>query len=118
MEKTGFLQVLISSPSKQESQLFSAVLLQDKLVAGCLITEGAAQYWWDDTVVEKPYWNIQAFTVEENKQAIISKIETIASDKCPIIAFFVLDGNTKFLQWIKESSDCKPFDEKPDAATT
>ena len=103
MQMTKFLLVLNSSPTKEESRLFSEALLEERLVSGCLITEGAAQYWWAGSVVDKEYWNVQAFSIEEYKEKIIAKIEAIASDDCPIIAFFEMDGNSKFLDWIKES---------------
>jgi uncharacterized protein involved in tolerance to divalent cations len=39
----------------------------------------------------------------KNKSKIISEVKKIHSDKCPIIAFFRMDGNDEFLKWIKES---------------
>lgn len=62
-----------------------------------------SQYWWEGAIAEKVYWNIEAFTIVQNNSRIISSIEEIAIDECPIIAFFDLDGNQKFLDWITES---------------
>jgi uncharacterized protein involved in tolerance to divalent cations len=102
-ESKEFCQALISSPTREEAKSFADILVEERLVAGCLITEGASRYWWEGDIVEKQYWNVQAFTVETNKEKIISIIEDISSDECPIIAFFRLDGNQKFLNWIQES---------------
>jgi uncharacterized protein involved in tolerance to divalent cations len=38
----------------------------------------------------------------KNKKKIIEEVKKIHSDKCPIIAFFKIDGNKEFLEWIKE----------------
>ena len=98
-----FSQVLISSPSKEEANLFSDTLVKEKLVAGALILDGSSRYWWNGEIIEKTYWNVQAFTQSKNKDFIIRRIEEIASDDCPIIAFLPLDGNQKFLDWICKS---------------
>ena len=98
-----YVQALISSPTREEANLFSDTLVREKLVAGCLIKEGSSRYWWEGQIVEKTYWNVEAFTITANKPSIIATIEEIAQDECPIIAFFELDGNAKFLGWISES---------------
>ncbi len=98
-----YFQALISAPTRDEANCFSDVLVKERLVAGCLIKEGASRYWWQGNIVEKTYWNVEAFTVAGNKASIIAKIEKLASDECPIIAFFEMDGNAKFLQWVEDS---------------
>lgn len=46
---------------------------------------------------------------------MIDKIEALASDECPIIAFLPIDGNDLFLDWIQQSlaSSCAR-DTKPE----
>jgi len=39
----------------------------------------------------------------KNKHKIIKEVKKVHSDECPIIAFFEIDGNEEFLDWIKDS---------------
>ena len=54
-------------------------------------------------IVEKEYYNISFFSLFKNKEKIIEMVKKHHSDKCPIVAFFEMDGNQEFLDWIKES---------------
>lgn len=101
--KEEFCQVLISATTKNEANKISDNLVTRKLIAGSLIINGPSRYWWDGKVVEKEYYNVQAFSLIKNKSKIISEVKKIHNDKCPIIAFFKIDGNDEFLKWVKES---------------
>ena len=101
--KNEFRQVIISATSKAEANKISDVLVKKKLIAGSLIVNGSARYWWDARIVERKYYNIQAFALRGSKPKIIYEVKRIHRDKCPIIAFIPIDGNSEFLKWIKES---------------
>jgi len=98
-----FCQVIISATTKQEADKISDSLVNKKLIAGSLILNGPSRYWWEGKIVEKEYYNIQAFSLIKNKEEIIKEVKKIHSDKCPIIAFTKIDGNKDFLDWIKNS---------------
>ncbi len=98
-----FCQVLVSATNKKEADRISDTLVRKKLAAGSLITKGSSRYWWKGEIVEKEYYNIQCFSVLGNKSRIISEVKKIHSDKCPIIAFSRISGNSEFLKWVKES---------------
>jgi uncharacterized protein involved in tolerance to divalent cations len=98
-----FIQVLISATNQEEANKISDNLTKKKLVAGTLILKGPSRYWWQDEIVEKEYYNIQAFSKIKNKQEIIEEVKRFHSDECPIIAFFEMDGNEEFLKWVDES---------------
>ena len=98
-----FCSVLINAVSQEEANKISDVLVKGKLVVGSLITKGPSKYWWEGKIVEKEYYNIQSFSLIKNKSRIIAEVKKIHSDKCPIIAFFKIDGSDEFLNWIKES---------------
>lgn len=99
---TPFCKVIISAPSKEEANSLADVLLRKKLVAGTLILKGPSRYWWKNKIVEKEYYNVQAFSQLKLKDKIIQEVKKIHSDACPIIAFLPLDGNKEFLEWIKD----------------
>jgi len=98
-----FCQVIISATSKDEANKISDLLVKNKLIAGSLIIKGESRYWWQEKIVEKDYYNLQAFSLIKNKEKIISEVKKIHTDKCPIIAFLKIDGNKEFLNWIKSS---------------
>lgn len=98
-----FCQILISSTSREEANKISDSLVTKRLIAGSLIIKGPSRYWWDGKIVEKEYYNVQAFSLIKNKEKIIKEAKKIHSDKCPIIAFFEIDGNREFLDWVKGS---------------
>ncbi|MDP2933524.1 MAG: divalent cation tolerance protein CutA [bacterium] len=101
--KGKFCQILISATNKSEANKISDNLVRKKLIAGSLIIKGPSRYWWRGKIVEKTYFNIQAFSVRENKQLIVREVKKIHSDKCPIVAFLQIDGNQDFLNWIRVS---------------
>jgi len=97
-----FCQVLISAINRKEANKISDTLVKKRLIAGSLILKGPSRYWWEGKIVEKEYYNIQAFSLMKNKSKIISEVKKIHSDECPIIAFFRMNGNEEFLEWVKE----------------
>ena len=99
----GFRQILISATSEKEAIKISDTLVRKKFVAGSLIIKGPSRYWWQGKIVEKEYYNVQAFSLSKNKAKIISEVKKIHSDKCPIIAFIKIDGNDEFLKWVQKS---------------
>lgn len=98
-----YCRVRISATSEQEANNISKTLVEKKLVAGTMIYKGNCHYWWDNEIVEKMYWNVGAFSLMKNKDKIIEQVRKLHSDKCPIIAFNEIDGNTDFLKWIDDS---------------
>jgi periplasmic divalent cation tolerance protein len=96
---------LISATSKEEAQTILKLLLNNKLVAGGLITSGLSNHWWKGKIDEEIYYNISAFTTDKHKEEIIKKVEEIHSDEVPGIVFFEIDdGNKSFLAWIEENT--------------
>jgi len=98
-----FCQVLVSATNKDEADRISDILITKKLVAGVLIVKGPSRYWWEGEIVEKEYYNVQAFSLIKNKEEIIGEVKKVHSDECPIIAFFEMEGNEEFLDWIRDS---------------
>lgn len=94
---------MISATTRREANNLSDDLVRKKLIAGSLIIKGPSRYWWGGKIVERVYYNVQAFSLIKNKSNIIAEVKKIHSDECPIIAFFEMDGNEEFLRWIEES---------------
>lgn len=99
-----FYRVLVSATSAKEANKISDILLNQKLIAGALITVGLSKHWWNRRIDQAKYYNISAFTIDKNRNKIIKEVEKIHKDECPIIAFSAISGNKKFLNWIKIST--------------
>ncbi len=95
--------VIISATSKKEAKKISAILLSKKLVAGTLIVKGLSNFWWKGRQEEQVYYNVQAFTLSSLKSKIIKEVKKVHSDEVPIIAFFEIDGNKEFVEWVQNS---------------
>lgn len=96
-------QIWISATNKQEANKISDSLVTKKLIAGSLIIKGDSRYWWENRIVEKEYYNISCFSLMKNKEQIIKEVKKLHSDKCPIITFTKIDGNSEFLKWVEDS---------------
>ena len=83
--------------------MLSELLLKKKLIASCYITNGLAKAWWKGEIFRHEYPNIEAFFMFKHKEAIITEVKNIHPDECPIVVFSAIDGNTEFLDWLKES---------------
>ncbi|MFH1398526.1 MAG: divalent cation tolerance protein CutA [Candidatus Woesearchaeota archaeon] len=97
-----YCYVLIAMPSKNEADQISKKLIEKRLVAGSIIFRGDTRYWWKGEIVEEPYWNINAWSLIKKKEDIIKEVKKLHSDEVPVIAFFSLDGNNEFLEWIEK----------------
>ena len=98
-----YCQVTVSASNKKQAEKIVQVLCSKRLVAGTLMTEGKSKFWWNNKLIDKIYFNISCFSVIKKKEAIISEVRKIHEDKCPIIAFSIIDGNTELLSWIDKS---------------
>ena len=97
-----FCQVLINCVSKEEADKVLDILLEKRLIAGGLITHGPSRYHWKGKIDEHEYFTISAFSLQQNKQKIISEVRKLHSDETPVIAFLEIDGNEDFLKWIED----------------
>lgn len=98
-----YCHILISASNKKEADKISDNLLKNKLIAGLLVLKGPAKYWWKGHIEEREYYNISAFSLFANKFRIINVVNKISNDTTPVIEFLPMDGDKKFLQWVKET---------------
>lgn len=104
MSKSKYVRVLVSAENSEQANTILDALLQKKLVAGGMITEGPAKVWWKGKVVEMEYYNISVLSKEKYKDAVITNVKQVSVEKVPMIAFFPLEGNRELLDWIDEST--------------
>lgn len=98
-----YCRVSISATSTREAQEISRTLVAKRLVAGTMIYGGPCHYRWKGKIVQKHYWNINAFSLLKHKRSIVECVKDLHRDQVPIVAFEAIAGNKEFLQWINES---------------
>jgi uncharacterized protein involved in tolerance to divalent cations len=101
---TEYIHAVISAENKEQADAILDGLLAKKLVSGGLISHGPSRFWWDGKITEMEYYNISVFALAEHKSAVIEEVERISGESVPIVAIHPLDGNQKFLDWIRAST--------------
>ena|ERR1700722_7604915 len=101
--QSDYSHVVISAENAQQVKEILDALLLKKVVAGGMITQGPAKFWWKGELVEMLYYNISAFTRTSLRNQIVDTVEQISVEEVPGITFSPLDSNQKFLDWIDTS---------------
>ena len=99
-----YRQVRIHIPNKEEANTISKTLVEKKLVAGTILTNGLSHFWWDGKVHEENYYVLIGFTLAKLKDEIIACIRPLHSDNCPLIVFTEIDANKDLLEWIDQNT--------------
>ncbi len=100
----NYFQVQISAENREQADKILNSLLDKKLVAGGLILDGPARFWWKGKITDMNYYNISVFTIEKHKQAIIEDVKRTSVEEVPMIWFVEFEGNEELLKWINETS--------------
>lgn len=98
-----YLQVTISAENKEQADTILNSLLNKKLVAGGLLLNAPARFWWKGEITDMDYYNISVFTIEKHKQAIIDDVRKTSVEEVPMVWFTEIDGNEELLGWIDET---------------
>jgi periplasmic divalent cation tolerance protein len=103
MEFTHF-RAIISAPSKEVAEKVLDTLLNQKIIAGGLITHGPSRYWWKGKIENQEYYDVSTFIPLSKKEILIGEVRKLTPDETPIVALFPMDGNQDFLDWIDDST--------------
>lgn len=95
-----YLQVYISAENKEQADTILNSLLDKKWVAGGLLLNAPARFWWKGEITDMNYYNISVFTKEKHKQAIIDDVKKTSIEEAPMVWFVEFEGNEELLQWI------------------
>ena len=95
-----YLQVFIGAENKPQADKILNSLLEKKLVAGGLLLNAPARFWWKEKIVDMDYYNISSFTIEKNKEAIIEDVKKNSIEEVPMVWFTPFEGNSELLGWI------------------
>lgn len=97
-----YYQVYISAEDKVQADKILNSLLDKKLVAGGLLLNAPARFWWKAKITDMDYYNISVFSTEKYKQAIIDDVKKTSVEEVPMIWFVEFEGNKELLEWIDE----------------
>lgn len=95
-----YLQVNISAENKDQANTILNSLLDKKLVAGGLLLNAPARFWWKGEITDMDYYNISVFSKEEHKQAIIDDVKKNSIEEVPMVWFVEFEGNAELIKWI------------------
>jgi len=100
---TKYLQCWISAEDKKQADTILNSLLQKKLVAGGLILNAPARFWWKGEITDMNYYNISVFTVRKHSQSIIEEVKKASIEEVPMVWFVEFEGNKELFRWIDSS---------------
>lgn len=81
------------------------VLLEKRLVSCCQMFNIQSSYWWQGTIVNEPEYFIQMKTKKSLYKEVEEEILKLHDyETAEIIMFDIMDGNDKFLSWVKEET--------------
>lgn len=98
-----YYQVIISAENKEQVNKILNSLLQKKLVTGGQIINAPARFLWKREITDMDYYNIQSFTVERHKEAIIQDVRQNSIEEVPMISFVQIEGNKELFKWVDET---------------
>ncbi len=98
-----YYQVYISAESREQADTILNSLLDKKLVAGGLISNALARFWWKGKITDMDYYNISVFTVGKHKKSIIEDVKRTSIEEVPMVWFVNFEGNNELLKWIDEA---------------
>ena len=101
-----FIMVMITASSKEEGEVISKALLEERLVACANALPINSRYWWKGNIEEDDEIMLLCKTREELLDRIISRVRELHSYDVPeIIALPILGGSKDYLDWISNSID-------------
>ena len=77
-------------------------LTKQRLILGGTILNGPSHFWWKGKEVDMNYCYVMGFTIGENRAKLEKEFERVSEEEIPMIAFIKIEGNKKFLDFIKE----------------
>ena len=97
-------RAIISAPSEEVANKILDTLLDQKILAGGLITHGPSRFWWKGKIEEQEYYDVSTFIPASKKEVLIEEVRKLTPDETPIVALLPMDGNQDFLDWIDNST--------------
>ncbi len=105
MKHAKYFVIYSTVPSLDEAEKISGALIKTKLAACVNIIPGIKSvYWWKGKIESSK----ELLLIIKTKKAVVPKIikfiKNLHSYKVPeIIALPIIEGNTAYLNWIKDS---------------
>jgi len=104
MERSRFVEVVVTYPGKEEAKRAAELLIKKRLAA-CVQVYGPVEstYWWKGKVESSPEWVLTAKT----KREAYGELERLVRESHPydlpqIIALPIIDGLKEYLEWVEK----------------
>ncbi|MDD5101930.1 MAG: divalent-cation tolerance protein CutA [Endomicrobiaceae bacterium] len=101
-----YIAITITVPNKTVSNKITTYLIENKFVSCVNVTSKIkSTYWWENKICKKDEYLLICKSTKSNFKKIVEEIKKIHPYKVPeIICFDIKDGNTDYLNWIKDNT--------------
>ncbi len=101
--------MISTAGSKKEANKIARMLVKERLAACVTVIPGAESYFfWNGEISREKETMILVKTLKINAQKVIKKVQEIHSYQVPEILFFgAVEGEKRYLKWVKQSAGKK-----------
>lgn len=107
---TGFLQVTITTGTRDEAESIARTLVENRLAA-CVQIAGpiTSIYRWQEKLEQGKEWKLTAKTSSARMEELLAQTIELHSYDCPeIVATEIVGGNEEYLKWLGEQLASRP----------
>lgn len=96
-----YIVVVTLCDKKEVAERIQKVLLENKLIAGCQISERESTYWWKGRIEKAHEYHMEMRTKESLFKKIEEEIKKNHDYEVAEISYFYIDGlSYEFANWI------------------
>ena len=98
--------IYVTAPSREEAEKIAETVVTERLAACANILDGVLSvFHWKGQLCREHEAVLILKTVDARTEELVARIKQLHSYECPCITVLPIEnGNTAFLQWIKEET--------------
>lgn len=103
---THTVVLYMTTSNLEEAQKISKTLVEERLIACAnILTQMESYYFWNDSIQCDKEIPVIMKTTEAQVNAVTKRIRELHSYELPcLVALPIIDGNNKFIEWIREQT--------------
>ena len=105
MEASEYCLIITTTNTKENANIITKVLLEEKLVACVQSTVVQSTYHWEEKIIESKEIQLQMKSKRSHFKKVQKSIEHLHNYDVPeIIMVPIEDANLSYLQWLEEET--------------
>jgi len=98
---TNYCIVITTTCSREEADILTEAILNQKLAACIQISEIESRYFWDGKLERNYEYKLEIKTTKDNLSKLKEFIKSKHSYEVPeIVAIPIIDGNKEYFDWV------------------